>query len=184
MSRSWPLFLMSATVLLSTVMCAQEKQSQSNDQKHTFRVETDSGSYGFAAEKLDPKKLGVAIYPGAQVAKDDKHDGENEGANLSLDWGQASLRLYAQKYFTTDSADKVLAFYRKQLSRYGAVLECQGGKSVVEVSSSLKCEDGNGKGIELKVGTKDKQHIVGVTPKDGGTEFGVVYLENAGHAEM
>jgi hypothetical protein len=174
------LLLAAAVAFSTTALTAQEQPSKSDSQKHTIRVETDSGRYGAASEALDPKQLGVAIYPGARV---DESEHVGKGAHLSLDWGRDSTHLYAQQYVTSDSPDKVLAFYRKQLSKFGKVLECRGGKPLVSVTSELKCEDSKNnqdeKGIELKAGTENSQHIVGVTPKDLGSEFGIVYLEKS-----
>ena len=99
-------------------------------------------------------------------------------ASLSFDWGQDSTRLYVQKYITPDSPNKVVSFYRKQLSKYVPVLECQNGEPVNTVPTTISRDKGDdAKDIELKVGTERKQHVVGVTPTAQGTEFGVVYLE-------
>ena len=147
----------------------------------TVALAAQSSRYGVGSEELDPKQLGVAIYPGAQV---DESEHTGKGTHLSLDWGQDSVHLFAQQYLTPDSPDKVLSFYRKQLAKYGNVLECRGNKPVVYVTSELKCEDSEEKrddnSIELKAGTENNQHIVGVTPKDGGTKIGIVYLKKSG----
>lgn len=180
MPKSLMLLLTVAVALFSTAVFAQEQKPKSYNE--TLRLETDSGRYGVGSDKLDPKQLGVAIYPGAKV---EENDNDGKGASLSLDWGQDSVRLYVQKYFTSDSADQVLSFYRKQLSKFGPVLECRDGKPLAAVASELKCEDGKDeKGTELKAGTENKQHIIGVTPKDGGTEFGVVYLDKTKRGEL
>jgi hypothetical protein len=174
------LVLTVAAAVVATASVAQEKDAKSNDQKHEIRMETDSGRYGVGSDKLDPKQLGVSIYPGARV---EKKTNDDKGANLSLDWGKDSTHLYAQTYVTPDSPEKVLAFYRKQLAKYGKVLECRGGQSQVSVNSELKCDDkhdSNDKSVELKAGTADNQHIVGVTPKENGTEIGIVYLQKSG----
>jgi hypothetical protein len=182
MPKSRMLLLTLAVALSSAAVYAQEKGPKSNHEKHTLRLETDSGRYGVGSDKLDPKQLGVAIYPGAKV---DERDNDGKGASLSLDWGRDSTRLYVQKYVTSDSADQVVSFYRKQLSKFGAVLECRDGKPLAAVASELKCEDGkDDKGIELKAGTEKKQHIIGVTPNDEGAEFEVVYLEETKRGEL
>jgi len=171
-----------ALLLLAASLFGQTTQSKTDDGKHLILVQTDSARYGVGVDKLDPKQLGVAIYPGAKV---DKGDNDEKGANLSLDWGQKSTHLYVQKYLTPDSPERVLSFYRKQLSQFGTVLECRGGKAVVNVSSSLKCEGGDDdQNIQLKSGTENRQHIVGVTPKDKGTGFAILYLQVSGRGEL
>ncbi len=188
------LLLVTITLILCpSTLPAQDQKAKPDDRGHQIVVDTGSGRYGAGADHFDAKQLGVEIYPGAKV---DERENDGKGANLFLEWGQDSTRLYVQKYVTTDSPDQVLAFYRKQLSKYGPVLECRNGKPVNKAASELKCgEDENGKGeeggktekaansgthdksIELKAGTKAKQHIVGVQPKDGGAAFQVVYLQ-------
>jgi hypothetical protein len=176
MPRNHTLILVAAFAVSSTALVAQD-QTPSSGEKHGIVVETNSGRYGVGAEKLDPKQLGVAIYPRAKV---DESPNNSSDASLSLDWGKDSTRLYLQNYVTSDSADKVLSFYRKQLLKYGAVLECRNGKPVGAVPSQLKCDsdkDDNSISIELKAGTERKQHMVGVTPTAGGAQFEVVYLD-------
>jgi len=167
--------LLAVAVILSSAGLAQDNSTQ---KQHQIVVETDSGRYGVGAQKLDPKQLGVAIYPGAKV--DEREDNKSD-ASLFAEWGHESMRLYVQKYVTSDPADKVLSFYRKQLSKYGPVLECRHGKAVNTVSTAAKCDgDNDDRDIELKAGTDKKQHIVGMTPIAKGTEFGLVFLEQSG----
>ena len=174
MIKSMFLFLVFAVVLACPPLFAQADKPTSTD-NHKIVVETDAGKYGVGAEKLDAKKLGVAIYPGAKV---DESEDNRSDTGLSLDWGQISTRFYVQKYITSDSSEKVISFYRKQLMKYGPVLECRNGKAANSVPTPMSCDSGgDAKDIELKVGTERKQHIVGVTPIAQGTEFGLVYLE-------
>ena len=174
MPKNHTLILVVAVAVSSTTLFAQE-QTPSSSEKHRIVVDTDSGRYGVGAEKLDPKQLGVEIYPGAKV---DESENDSSDASLSLDWEKDSTRLYLQNYITSDAAEKVLSFYRKQLSRYGEVLECRNGKPVAAVSSQLKCDsDKDRDSTELKAGTKRKQHMVGVTPTTGGAQFEIVYLD-------
>lgn len=163
------LVLTITAALLTIALSAQDKAPKSNE----------SSRYGVASEQLDAKQLGVAIYPGARVQK---KNNDGKGANLSFDWGDTGAHLYAQTYITSDPPEKVLAFYRKQLAKYGNVLECRGSGADVSVNSELKCDNDkhDGKGVELKAGTENSQHIVGVTPKEDGTEIGIVYLKKHG----
>ncbi len=174
MPKNHMLILVVAVAVSSSILFAQD-QTPNSSEKHRIVVETDSGRYGVGAEKLDPKQLGVAIYPGAKV---DKSEHDSSDAGLSFDWGNDSTRLYLQNYVTSDSADKVVSFYRKQLLKYGTVLECRHGKPVEAVPSQLKCDsDKDDNSIELKASTERKQHMVGVTPTAGGSQFQIVYLD-------
>ena len=63
-----------------------------------------------------------------------------------------------------DSAEKVLSFYRKQLSKYERA-GVHNGKPVDAVPSQLKCDsDKDDNSIELKAGSERKQHMVSVAP--------------------
>ena len=118
--------------------------------------------------------------------------------------GAFNFQLKVVKYVTLDSPDKVLAFYRKPLSRYGEVLECDHGKPVGTLTatrSGLTCSDqkgGKGDGKtdgkieingtassddhELRAGSPRQFRIVAVEhaqdkSQDKSTRFGLVYLE-------
>jgi hypothetical protein len=94
----------------------------------------------------------------------------------------------ALEYQSNDGPDKVVAFYRNELKRYGNVLECHTHGHGYQVTDSdkgdseaLKCEgDNQGKTIELKSGTKSNQRIVAVDPKDNGSDFALVYVRMRG----
>src|SRR5207244_11607637 len=116
----------------------------------------------------------------------------------NMGFGEWSLRMPAVNYATGDSEDKVTAFYKKALGRYGDVITCQGNSPVgtpVATSEGLNCSDsgnhGNVKiddkdigvhgGLQLKAGSKRHQHIVGFQdPRDGKTRFALVALDLPG----
>jgi hypothetical protein len=120
----------------------------------------------------------------------DKNDG---AADVNLSFGGFQLRVKAAGYRSTDGPEKVTAFYRKALERYGDVLECQNGKPVggqTQTSEGLTCADSHkdrvkmendlsGK-MELKAGSEQHQHIVAIDADRGGTKFGVVALDLPG----
>jgi hypothetical protein len=47
-------------------------------------------------------------------------------------------------------------------------------------SHQLRCEAGRGNNTELKVGTKENQHIVAVEPDGKGSSFSLVYVRTHG----
>lgn len=131
--------------------------------------------------KADIKDIGLAAYPGAHPYKD--KDEDSSAATLGL-WGPSSgFHLSVMKFESNDSPEKVTTFYRKELARYGKVLDCsdpnapRGNKS-----NELTCDDEKpDKGeVALKSGTKANQHLVSVERKDGVTRFQLVHLETKG----
>ncbi len=47
-------------------------------------------------------------------------------------------------------------------------------------SQELTCDSTHGNNIELKVGTKENQHIVAVEPEGKGASFSLVYVRTHG----
>jgi hypothetical protein len=130
-------------------------------------------------------KIGLPAYPGATFYKDADND---SAADLGLTINEFHFSLLAANYVTSDSAEKVLSFYRKPLSRYGEVLECNQGSPVGALKvtrSGLTCgqAEGNGNanastGHELRAGSPNEFRIVGIDDSHPGTtRFGLVYLE-------
>jgi hypothetical protein len=113
-----------------------------------------------------------------------------------MGFGEWQLRVRAVSYSSADSQDKVVAFYKKALERFGNVITCQGNAPVgtpTATSEGLTCADDsrhnniqiNGKhgydlsnGFQLKAGSKRHQHIVAFeNPQDGQTRFAMVALD-------
>ena len=167
-----------------------------NGEDKNVQVDTPFGGVHVNTNQTSAADLGLPAYPGAtQVADDDKH----KSADVHLGFGEWELRVRAVSYGTPDPQDKVTAFYKKALGRYGSVITCQGHSPVgtpVATSEGLTCaDDGNGKGVhidhkdygtsedslELKAGSKRHQHMVGMEdPTDGQTRFALVALDLPG----
>lgn len=149
--------------------------------------------------------IGIAAYPGATPV-DDKGDNDNSNnANVNLSFGPFHLGVKAADFQTSDSQDKVLAFYRKDLdARYGGTIECRGHSAVGSAdhtSQGLTCNDdhtridtgeGHSKGVaimsgdsstdlELRAGSPQHLHVVSVESRDGGTRIGLVALDLPSH---
>jgi hypothetical protein len=125
--------------------------------------------------------IGLPAYPGATLYK----DADNESAaDLGLTVGEVHFSLLAVNYVTSDPPAKVLAFYRKPLSRYGEVLECNQGNPVGALTvthSGLTCGHASGDNStehEIRAGSPLQYRIVGIDDSHPGfTHFGLVYLE-------
>ena len=59
------------------------------------------------------------------------------------------------------------------------------GKDSDKKDNKLTCDHDSGPTIELKVGTKDNQHIVSVSPQDGGkgSDFALVFVQTRGESK-
>lgn len=131
------------------------------------------------------RDIGLPEYPGASPHKE--KDDSDSSADLGLVLNSFRFNLQVASFVTTDSPDKVLAFYRKPLARYGEVLECSHGKPVGRLTvtkSGLTCGDhrsgtmsvhGSDSGEELRAGTPERFRVVGIDSNDEGkTKFGLV----------
>ncbi len=135
------------------------------------------------------KEIGLPVYPGATPYKE--KDSDSSAANLGFALNSFHFSLQVASYETSDSAEQVLAFYRRPLAKYGEVLECVHGQAVGNLtvtSSGLTCSSQHGGHVEvngsgdadheLRAGSPQRFRIVGIdTTQDGKTKFGLVSLE-------
>jgi len=136
------------------------------------------------SEQADIRDAGLTLYPGAKPApKEDSDDKKSANVNLSLPG--FSLKVVAAEFTSDDAPDKVIAYYTKDLQKYGKPIQCRGGwqgghanyDSKDEMSKPVSCgKEGSGDGVELKVGTEGNQHIVSVKPNSHGSRFALVYV--------
>lgn len=146
-----------------------------------------------ARNEDDGKATGLAVYPGARLVKDKDND---HGGNVVIDTPAFGLKVVAVKYETDDAPEKVLDFYRTELKKFGRkVLECRSNRASNDVvvgdvhknksGNDLTCdkEDKDGSVTQLKVGTEDNQHVVGVEPKGKSTQFALVYVRVRGDSD-
>lgn len=185
--------LLAGLVVLVTIAgCRVQVDKGANGEDKNVKVDTPFGGIHVNTNQTTAADLGLPVYPGAQtVSDDDKH----KSADVHLGFGEWELRVRAVSYASSDSQDKVLAFYKKALARYGDVITCQNNAPVgtpVATSEGLTCDENkspkvqidqgdyslNKGSLELKAGSKRHQHIVGFeSPKDGQTRFALVALD-------
>jgi hypothetical protein len=158
----------------------EEGQDKNVDIKTPFgEIHVDKGA--------DVKDTGLPVYAGARL-KQSTGDNDEKSANVNISSFGYGVRVVAVSYESDDPPSKLVAFYKEQLKRFGAVLEChtashQWGPSSGNDHNSeeLKCDgDNNGRTIELKAGKKSNQHIVAIDPKDKGADFALVYVRLRG----
>ncbi len=175
--------------------CRIHTEKDANGGEKKVQVDTPFGGIHVNTDQTTATDLGLPVYPGAMVVKDnDKH----KSADVHLGFGQWELRVRAVSYESSDSQEQVVAFYKKALGRYGDVITCQGHTAVgtpTVTREGLGCvekKNGNVKidtgdynfdkeGLELKAGSNRHQHILGFeNPKDGKTKFALVALDLPG----
>jgi len=149
--------------------------------------EMDRNSIGFIASKeANAKDVGLPLYPGAREHKDKSKD--SPAVRLGLWGGNSGFKLAVLKLESNDPPEKVVAFYRRALAKYGKVLDCsdsaKAAREQIKGSSSNEpgCKDEQPESgeIVLKAGPKEEEHIVGIKVKEGLTVFQLVYVETRG----
>ncbi len=179
------LLSVSAAVLFVLPVTAQDQ-----DKDKSLDVRSPVGDL-HVGKDADASKAGLPVYPGARPQNKEN----NDPVNLALSTESFGMKLIVAKYETDDPAEKVLAFYRDKMKKYGKVLECHSTDEKTDVDSdddkqgskALKCEgDNTGPVRELKVGTEDNARIVAIQDPQGSkrTTFSVVYLRKHEKGEI
>src|SRR5271165_550183 len=131
------------------------------------------------SEQADIRDAGLTLYPGSKPAPKDTGD-DKKSANVDLSVMGFSLKVVAAEFISDDAPDKIIAYYDKELQKYGKPIQCHGAWSDVESkagkdkgsdegSKPVSCgNNSGGDAVELKVGTEANQHIVAVKPNRQG----------------
>jgi hypothetical protein len=174
-------------VLLVLAGCTVSTRKSQNDKGENKDVDirTPLGSISVHSGVTDAKDTGLSLYPGARPRADKQDDEQSANVNLSSSLFGAGLKVAVAKYQSDDPPDKVLSFYRKDMGRYGKVVDCT-GKFTMNFrpghrsgNQEVSC-DNNGSESDyreqLKVGTENNQRIMAVKPSGKGSEFALVYV--------
>ena len=176
--------------------CRIHVEKSANGEDKNVQVDTPFGGIHVNTDQTTAADLGLPVYPGAEIVKDKEND---KSADIHMGFGEWELRVKVVNYSSPDSQDKVTAFYKKALGRYGDVIACESNAPVgtpTQTSEGLTCADDSGahvqvndhgdnhgyhsglSGFELKAGSKHHQHIVGFeSSAPGKTRFALVALD-------
>lgn len=175
-----------AASLLVLPACSVNVKKEQDGQDKQVDIRTPLGGI-HVSKDADAADTGLAVYPGARL-KQKGSEGSEKSANVNISGFGYGLRVVALEYQSDDPPAKLLAFYKDQLKKYGNVLECHTShlnldtdmKEPQEGRHELTCGGSGGSNIELKVGTKENQHIVAVEPDGKGSSFSLVYVKTHG----
>jgi len=178
-------------ILLAATGCHVQVDKGKNGEDKNVRIDTPLGGLHVRADQTTALDLGLPVYPGSQVAPD--HEGD-KSADVHLGFGQFQLRVRVVTYESSDARDKVLAFYKSAMGRFGEVIECQGNEPVgtpTATSEGLTCREethphvqfngdtgiSDDSGLTLRAGSKHHQHILAFRNSSEGTKFALVELQ-------
>jgi len=163
-----------------------------NSKDKDVTIKSPFGGLHVRTDNVDPKQVGLTVYPGATLKE--KENGNDSKANVNIDTPWFGLKVVALSYESSDPQEKIWDYYKKELSKYGKVLECKPGSPDMAIKATeknqLTCENHGSKNNrhvnidadsgELKVGTDERQRVVGFKHSDKGTGFSLVYVETHG----
>lgn len=134
------------------------------------------------SKQATAKEVGLPVYSGAKPHKDEKDDSPSVQMGI---WGSAfGFKLAVMKLESNDAPEKIAEFYKKELAKYGTVLNCSEPSQKPSAKDSNKLECGDDKpekgGLLFKAGTKEKQHLVAIQANGQGSLFQLVYVEARG----
>ena len=168
-------------MLVALAACSVSTQKESNGEDKKVDIKTPFAEIHVGSD-TGAQDAGLAVYPGAKPKQEanDKHR-----ANVQIGGEDFGLKVIAATYESDDPPQKVIDFYRKDLSKYGKVLECPKGlkENHNKDSEELRCDDKGseepGK-LDMAVGVPSRQHVVAVKPNGKGTEFSTVFVQVKG----
>lgn len=169
--------------------CSINANDKAEDGEKHVDIKSPMGDL-HVSEQADIRDAGLTIYPGAKPAPKDNSDDE-KSANVNLSIPGFSLKVVAAQFVSDDDPAKIIAYYNKELPKYGKPIQCRGAwsdrttnydghvnyDSKNELSKPISCGSENtGDAVELKVGTEGNQHIVAVKQTANGSRFALVYV--------
>jgi hypothetical protein len=178
--------IFAAFAILLLAACSVNVKKEQNGEEKQVDISTPIGGI-HVGKGVDPEDVGIAIYPGARLEENDA-SGNDKSANVNISGFGYGIKVTALEYQSDDAPAKIVAYYQDQLKKYGSVLECHTANFNVDSdikdhdqnSHELTCEGSQGSNTELKVGTKENQHIVAVKPQGKGSSFSLVYVRTHG----
>src|SRR5579864_3090671 len=172
--------VVSALIALRLSACSINVKKQQNGEDKQVDIQTPVGGI-HVSQDANVSDVGLTVYPGARL-KQQGSNGGDKSANVDISSFGFRLKVVALEYESDDPPAKLVAYYRDQLQKYGHVLECHTSNFDVKAkhwdhdSHELTCEGSSSDNIELKVGTKENQHIVAVGPEGRGSKLSLVYV--------
>lgn len=177
--------------------CRIQTEKGANGQDKNVQVDTPFGGVHVNTGQTTAADLGLPVYPGAKIAPDSDDD---KSTDVHMGFGDWEMRVKIVNYSAADSQDKVVAFYKEALDRYGDVIACQDGAPVgtpTKTTEGLACDnrgqmnvtvgDGtvstgnqsvNEKGFQLRAGSVRHQHIVAFeSSAPGQTRFTLMAID-------
>ena len=196
-----------STILLSTTACTVQDKNSGSGQDHVH-IHTPLGGMEVHTNNLKPADIGMPLYPGATATstQQNNNSADNSSADVEMSFASWHMWLRVLNYRSNDPRDRITAFYKNALGRFGNVITCQNNKAIgqpVQTQDGLTCNNdynynfnldanahknndalqslanvSNTAHLELRAGSPSDQHIVVFDPASGaGTKFVLLNLQ-------
>lgn len=181
------LLRLSLAVLAVAMACSINVKKEADGQDKQVDINTPLGGI-HVSKAASAEDVGLPVYPGARPKPKDSSNND-KSANVNISGFGYGVKVVALQYESDDAPSKLITFYKNQLKKYGSVLECHTSHMDFDAdidnsanrSQELTCTGDKGNNTELKVGTKENQHIVAVESEGkGATTFSLVYVRTHG----
>jgi hypothetical protein len=155
------LLVLIAVVIVGVFIARNVRVEHSATSKgDSVRIETPLGAVKVnAGDSLNPETIGVPIYPGAE-RKNDRHGGVKFDFD-SQNGISKNLTISAAGYTTSDSADRVVEFYRSHLPNW-------------------TISEKNGRNIEFHFSENGYKRVIGISQRNGETHIGIASFGEPG----
>lgn len=175
--------------LLGAAGCHVNVDKGKNGEDKNVRIDTPLGGLHVRSDQTVATDLGLPVYPGAHIAPDSEGD---KSADVHLGFAQWQLRVKVVTYEATDPKEKVIAFYKNAMGRFGDVIQCDGNKplgSPSVTSEGLSCSESNhghvhvnglsddDSGFTLRAGSRHHQYIFALKDTGAGTRYSLIELQ-------
>ncbi len=169
--------VLALALTLATTACTLTVDDKAEGKGKKVEISTPAGELKVRTnEEADLKEIGLPEYPGARRTKEE----DEPSAHVSISSSLFGLKVVAAKFESDDPPEKILAFYRPHLEKYGKVTECHGDVDFEGPTGSKEvvCKPGkHGEDeTELVVGTGERFRVVGAQPHGKGSKFGLAYV--------
>lgn len=167
--------------------CSLNVKKENNGEDKQVDISTPIGGI-HVSKGANVADVGLPVYPGARLKQEDSN-GSDKSANVNISGFGFGLKVVALEYESDEAPAKLVSYYQEQLKKYGNVLVCHTSHFDFNAdikhhrngdSDELTCDGSNGSNVELKVGTKQNQHIVAVESDGKGSDFSLVYVRTHG----
>ena len=113
-------------VLLALPGCSVNVKKDSEGHEKNVDIETPVGGL-HVTNDADVRDIGLPVYPGAR-RKEQSDDDNPNSAHVNISTSLFGIKVVAIEYLSDDPPEKLVAYYKDQLKKYGNVLECHTSK--------------------------------------------------------